>query len=92
MQYKTNLPGETFTVDQPHLLAVNNKGAGLPILPGTALWLIAGKNEQFPFVLKAVKRDRITFMLADTEYTYKLTGGKPLTRDAAQRMAKNRGD
>lgn len=92
MNYKTNLPGETFSVSEPHLLAVNNKGAGLPILPGTALWLVASKTEQFPFVLKSVRRDRIVFSMGDTEYTYRLTGGKPLTREAAQRIQKNRGD
>jgi hypothetical protein len=73
-------------------LHVGNKEV-LRIPPGAMLDLVEDANSPsriFPLVLKSVRRDKIVFTLAGTDYTYKLHSARPLNRDALQRLETNR--
>lgn len=85
---------------KPHFaLLMDEDGRRLPIPPGASLWVVEDKNQPekiFPLVLAKVSHKAIVFEMtgadgATTEYTYKLTSAKPLSRAALQKLVQNRG-
>lgn len=85
---KVELPKEPF-------LAVQVSETEWVPLPRGAQFAIVedpdDENKRFPLVLKEVRRNRLVFICADTEYTYRLTSGKPLNAKALKRMQESRG-
>lgn len=78
-----------------HLALLTGVNQYLPIEPGAQFNLVESAdspNRIFPMVLKSVRHDRLVFVLGETEYVYRLQGAKPLSREAARRMAANRGE
>jgi hypothetical protein len=78
----------------PFLALQTGETEWLPIPRGANFRIvedIENDNKVFPMVLKSVRRDKIVFVVADTEYTFKLVSGKPLNKKALQRMQESRG-
>ena len=75
---------------EAHLAALlDESGLFTPLAPGTYFMLVDPKEgSPIPLVLKEVSVGRIVFTMdgAGTDYVYKLTGAKPLTRDAYKRL------
>ena len=67
-------------------------------MPGMTVCLVedaANPTKIFPMYLHKVSHKQLQFALEDANggvslYTYKLVSGKPLNRQAVERMAKNR--
>lgn len=82
-----------------HLALGTATGQKVAIPAGAELWIVEDPTRAdsiFPMYLKSVSHKKIVFVMQDseggiTEYTYKLTAGKPRNAQALQRMAKNRG-
>lgn len=78
--------------DMPHMVLQTGEGTGIAITPGCKLLIVEGPelHQRFPFVLHSVSHNKIVLQLANTNYTFKLTSGKPLTLEALKRMKENR--
>lgn len=84
---------------QPHLGLGIGGGKVVAIPIGAAIYIIedpARVDKTVPLVLKKVRIDKLVFEMHGsdgslTEYTYKLTSGKPLNQAGLERMRKNRG-
>jgi hypothetical protein len=78
--------------DVAHIMVMTAPTKALAIQPGDRLMIVEGPeaHKKFPFVLVSVSHKKIVLQLGNTNYTYKLLEGKPLTLKALQRMKENR--
>lgn len=66
---------------------IDDSGQAAALGPGSMWQLVdPAEEEPIPLILKECSVNRIVFQMAGTDYTYKLTGAKPLTRDAYKRL------
>lgn len=87
----------TTAPSQPHLAMFTEDG-WVAIPEGAKVWLIEDAKvptKIFPMLLLKVRHDKLVFGLVDanggrTEFTYKLVSGKPLNKQAMERMLQNR--
>jgi hypothetical protein len=71
---------------------VDETGLATALVPGTQMLLVedpTSASKQFPLTLKSVSMKAIVFNMAGTDYTYRLTTGKPRDLDALRRMKKS---
>lgn len=66
---------------------LDESGQAAALGPGSMWQLIdPAEGSPIPLILKECSVNRIVFQMAGTDYTYRLTGAKPLTRDAYKRL------
>ena len=66
---------------------LDESGQAAALGPGSMWQLIDPKEgSPIPLILKECSGSRIVFQMAGTDYVSKLTGAKPLTRDAYKRL------
>ncbi len=93
MPLKPTRPSEA-APKAPHLVLITDDG-GLALPPGTRIILVEDAGDvtkQFPLILKSVHHKKLVFAVGNTDYEYRLVSGKPLTREAMQRMKQSRGE
>lgn len=66
---------------------IDDSGQAIALGPGSMWQLVdPAEGSPIPLVLKECSPARIVFQMAGTDYVYRLTGAKPLTRDAYKRL------
>ncbi len=78
--------------DVAHIMVMTAPTKALAIQPGDRLMIVEGPeaHKKFPFVLVSVSHKKIVLQLGNTNYTYRLVEGKPLTLKALERMKESR--
>ena len=73
--------------DAHFAVLIDDSGQAIALGPGS-MWQLVDPKEgsPIPLILKECSVNRIVFHLGGTDYTYKLTGAKPLTRVALARL------
>lgn len=91
-------PNEGQKPTEPHFaLLMDESGLRVAIPPGASLWIVEDASRQdriFPLTVKKVSHEKLTFLMQDekgalTEYVYRLTSAKPLSRQALMRLRGN---
>lgn len=94
MSVHPQLPGadDDGAPDEAHIMVMISPTKALAIKRGDRIMIVEGKeaHEKFPFVVFSVSHKKIVLQLGNTNYTYRLVEGKPLTVKALERMKESR--
>ena len=94
MPLKPHLPSAA-PPTKPHLVLMMSETEGQAIPPGARLIIVEDARDmsrQWPMILKSVAHNKLVFTLGNTDYEFRLTSGKPLTKEAIKRMKEARGE